>query len=878
MSLIGNPDTPASYVADYMQACVGMFGIPAGGFTSDIETYGAATNYNVESLYAAMLNSTIGRSIYAPGSSNESFATKLVDKVGGSLLSDADKAAAIDEVQALLDGGLSQAATAMAVVEFVAGLETSDETFGAVAQQFQNRIEIANYYTFSSTNPSSTLSTLTSVLSGVSNTTDVSDPADYLDTVTDPGVSTGQNFTLTTAADSIIGTTGNDTISGAVGSSTTFNVTDTISGGTGTDTFAITFDGASPAMPAATITGVEVFKIRDVGNTAALTADFNLISGETEVWNDRSTNAGGDTTFSNLATGTKVGMIGNAGATTMNKFVFGYATGTSAVNLHLADGVKQTAATGAISSASTATTMTITSTGSTATAPNTVGQIDITGDKLTSVTIDAQTALKIDGTAGNGGLLGFDSASTAATMTITGAGTANVGELDTNLDVLDASGNTGGVTATLIAAGQKVTGGSGNDTIYTLAGNTAMTQVVDAGAGTADKLIVTATTAVDTTTEGNFFKNFEVLQVQDNTSADISKISTYNTFDKIIVNQSSTNATGVTNMNATQAANITLLAAGGTGAITLDIKDASVNGQIDTLKITADDGVATTSSSFTMTAPVMTGIENLELTSNETGVTVSALTSAVGLTSVKTFGSATQTMTTGAVTFALNSVFDFSGTTGAVSFDASAATTAGLTIKGSLTAANTLKDTTLADVIVGGAKLDAITYQGGADSITLGAYGDTFSFNSISGSTKLGTAPTFKLVAADSQVKAGATGAFTAATAYDSTLTDKITGVLNPTYATNAGTKFIIDTDVAASGVTFGTSLTFGTTTVATAGDFFVLDNNANEASTVYVFQDSNGNGKIDATGDLMVMVVGSAQFTSDEFAVSSGNLVMQTT
>src|SRR5690606_32699583 len=96
--------------------------------------------------------------------------------------------------------------------------------------------------------------------------------------------------------------------------------------------------------------------------------------------------------------------------------------------------------------------------------------------------------------------------------------------------------------------------------------------------------------------------------------------------------------------------------------------------------------------------------------------------------------------------------------------------------------------------------------------------------------------------AGDSVIKGGATGAFTAATAFDATVTDVITGFDSAAWAAGAGAKFTVDTDVSATGLRFGTALTFGTTTVDQAGDFFILDNQANEASTAYVFQDTNSN------------------------------------
>lgn len=288
MSLIGNPNTPTEYVAAYSQAVVGLFGIPAGGFVADIEAFGEATGWNVESLYAALLNSSIGRSMYAPGANNQSFATNLVAKLGGSLLSADDRTAAIDAVKSLLDGGLSRASVAQQIVAFVANIDTADAVYGVVGQQFQNRIVVADYYTFQTENASTSLSTLQNVLSNVNDTTDVTDPEEVLNS--NPGITTGQTFTLTSGVDYADNTTaflnggvvpsefkftsGNETVNAAGG---TFSAADILVDNSTTDNDVLnaTLTGTSPI--AANLTNIETLKLNLAGNGAGL--DFAAITG-----------------------------------------------------------------------------------------------------------------------------------------------------------------------------------------------------------------------------------------------------------------------------------------------------------------------------------------------------------------------------------------------------------------------------------------------------------------------------------------------------------------------------------------------------------------------------------------------------------------------
>lgn len=689
---------------------------------------------------------------------------------------------------------------------------------------------------------------------------------------TAPVVVPGQTFTLTTSPDNVVGTTGNDTINGYVNTTTatvgqtTLTAADIINGGDGVDTLAWTIEGANAvgSLPAATITGVEKFSVRDLNTSSASTYDFSTVVGETDVNANRSTQ---QVTFDKLANGTSVTVTGDSSVAN-GKVLFTKVTASDAVTLNLDAGVKQAAATGAISyAASTATTATINSTG----AANTTGAIVI-GNKLTSLTINATTALTATDGAATADIIGFDAASAAATMTVTGAGKATVNLLDANLDVLNASASTGGVVAEIGALSQAITGSAtAADTITTLATGGLMTAVVDGGPSAGDILAINAAAKVANLTEGKQFKGFEILQVNSGAAGtqDAALFVTNNTFTGAIFNQSTGNATGIDNMTAAMAGNVTLKAATTGANITFGIKDAIVNGNTDTLKITADDGVATTKAAFVLDAPVMTGIENLELASNEASVTISALTAATGLTNAKFSGSADFSVTTGVVGFALNSVFDLTGVTGAATFSAAAATTTGLTVKGSLTNTNAIADSAQSDVIFGGAKQDTITLKGGSDILTLGGGADLVTLTAF-GPTSTGSAGvTFKFAAGDS-VSAAGTGAInTTATG----VTDKISGIDGDTFATTVGSKFTLDTGVlssASSTVTFGvnTAPTMGTTAVAAANGWFV---NVASANSAFAYQDTNGNSKIDA-GEFAIELVGSA-ITNSDFTVVAGNL-----
>jgi hypothetical protein len=639
---------------------------------------------------------------------------------------------------------------------------------------------------------------------------------------------------------------------------TTLTGADQINGGQGTDTLNVTFENAGGAhnFPGATITGVEVFNLRNISGQN-LTIDANNIPGATQIWADRAT---AKVIIQNLASGATAGMKGD-GVVTNGDLEFGYASGATEAKLAIDGGT--TTGNIAHNTFPGLTKFSITSTG----AANTVGTINLQGSGLfssvTELNINATTNL----TTGN--ITNF--AGTSAKINVTGtASKVNIGTLASAVKTLDASGFAGGVTAVLNSnTGIVVKGGQGNDTFTTGATITG-TASVDAGAGTADRLIV-ANTAHITAAAGALYKGFEQLQVNDGVSVDLDHLATNNNINAVIINQTA-GATGVTNMTATQAANVTVKGTGA-GVITFGVKNASNAGQIDTLKITVDDGTATTQN-VTLTTPVMTGVEKLELTAVE-NVTVNALTSATALNDVKVTGAGNVSVTTGAVDFAANTVFDFTGVTGTVTFNASAAqagaTSTGLLIKGSSTKANTITDSLKADIVQGGSGDDTFTFTGGADTITMGGGADTFNFNSVVGSNGMGTAGlTFIFASTDSVAdKDAGTGL---AKGISATKTDTIQGFDVAAFAAAAGAKFTIDTDKSATTVDVVTSaVNFGVTTVSAAYGFLVVNDTANNAA--YVFQDTNGNSIID-NGEFAIKLVGTAALTASEFSLAGGNLV----
>jgi hypothetical protein len=351
----------------------------------------------------------------------------------------------------------------------------------------------------------------------------------------------------------------------------------------GSTTFSSSLETVSTGVIAAAVPTYSV-----VDGVAAVTAassktlvDVSKIGSATEAASVLST---GEVQFSEMTT--QKGVVQGDGTLTNGDTAFTYKSSATSTDTEVQKGVTA----GDITvTASGALTSTVTSIGS----KNTVGAVTL--DKATSVTIDAQAAFTASSIAVD--------ATSKATLTVSGAGAASVGTLAAGFDTVNASSNSGGVTAGIGASVDTVfTGSTGNDTITASTSDTiASTEklAVDAGAGTADTLVIAASNDVDAADIGARYTNFEVMSVV--ASQDVSLVSG---ISSILTDG---DAFTVSGLNATNAVNITASDADGlVDDMTFSFKDGS--GTSDAVSITVTDKTSTAN----------IGIDDLTLTDIET--------------------------------------------------------------------------------------------------------------------------------------------------------------------------------------------------------------------------------------------------------------------
>lgn len=566
----------------------------------------------------------------------------------------------------------------------------------------------------------------------------------------------------------------------------------------------LTTSGTVTVAPAiAVVEGVPV----SGGVAIPLTVNAANFTGATDFNSNLSTGA---VTFTGLVAGQSVGKIGGSADLS---FTHGATVAAGVLNISAGSTAGAITQTGA-----GITSDTINSTG----AANTVGAIVLSGTANAALTINATTALTTTG------ITGMVSAANTATITVSGvaantstSGAVNLGTLQTAIGTLNASGLTvGGVSAIMSNGAIVVTGGTGNDFI-TSAGSTFLTTgTLNAGAGTGDRL--TLTSDVATLAQGNKYLGFEVIGLAAGAAQDMDLLATNNTFTGMRV---AAGTVAATNVNAATAANVLVL---GNSTLTVGVKGALTPGQADTVNLTVSDGVAGLTV-FTLTTPVLAGVENLGLIATDS-ITVSSLASATALTNLNVSGAGNVVVTTGTNTLQTNFALNAGTATGNLTFDATNSSVNGFSVVGS-SGINT---------ITGGAQVFAVnlaasTAKADIALITSATGGSlTLANATITGFTNSANVLVGDKVDVLNTGAVGGTAVAVAASSTDATVSAALsaTGILTFTgtgaAAATLATKIAIATEAAYGGATINRISAF-----EHAGNTYIVENGDTNAGFI---------------------------------------------
>lgn len=531
-------------------------------------------------------------------------------------------------------------------------------------------------------------------------------------TVFDTSITSVNNsFTLTTAIESITGTTSDDVISAyidASGTTDTLNAGDNVNGAAGNDTLLITVNGADAGgFPIATIAGIETISIRETGGVAG-SYDLGLISDETTVVNNKSSD---DVSFTNITFGTRLIVVGDSVNTNANtKF-------DNATDLTFKDGVKG----GNVTRTATGGTVTLYSVG----AENVLDTLDLdSATALNGLTINASTNFTAT--------LSVDYAANS-TLTVTGAAAKvdlSGAALSAAITNVYAANFSGGVMVQVNQADKiadtSFTGGNGDDTldIGKVKYNTGLK--VDGALGV-DTLKISDQDTLSATTVGNI-TNFERLEMVDDNdgSVDNFDVSLLKGITTIQIDADSVGDGYVlNNLSTSQAMNV-IIAGNQTVAPVINVTNATLIGNIDTLGLTIDAGE--TGNAVTLSGINALGVELINVNAVD-NFTAKSLIGLPALAIMTISGRGDINLTTGKLQLNLNSTIDATASTGMITVDASDATTTsatitGISIKGSLSQANFLTGSAQPDILTGGAGADLLNGGAGNDTLSGGANAD----------------------------------------------------------------------------------------------------------------------------------------------------------
>jgi len=549
-------------------------------------------------------------------------------------------------------------------------------------------------------------------------------------------ITQGTTITFTSASETLTGTENNDTFLASASDtnlpSDTFNAGDTIDGKGGNDSLNLTVSGTNINFNAAVaaVSNIETINTRAVLSTSTTTTTLQASNfiGATEFYADRATSA---VVISALETGQAGGIKGN-GSVANGTLNLNYVNSATAGIINVSGGTTQ----GIITQ--TGTGITSNTLNSTGTASNILNSITLSGTANNALTINAQANLD------SGNITGFTG--TESTITITGsaqniAATAtqeamasvNIGTAEANtIKTIDASGLTNGGLGVWLNnnAAIAVTGGTGNDSIIT--GTVLTTGNVNAADGDADLLTVSNTAHLASSTLGAKYTNFEVLRVFDGVSVDMDNIGGITSVE---IMDAVSNTTGFTNLSAIQAGNIQVFTAD--GRMEASVKGAAINGQLDTVTMTFDNGNTTTREDINNSGSTIIS-QNVEIFNFVAvdHIEISNTQQMKDWTAINFSGEGDIDLTTGSQSIIANSILT-STTTGNATIDAQDSSNFGINVTtGSGNDTIKMANIDLADVINTGAG-DDIIYANGSG--TVGAEGDNLTTDIITSGTGLDT-------------------------------------------------------------------------------------------------------------------------------------------
>ena len=172
-----------------LQLSVAMFDAAPGVVLGEQMASIVNSGKSIEELAAIMDDTTYfteGMGYYPNLMTDQQFAAKFLDTLVGDLVSADNKAWVVDELVNWIQAS-SRGEAIWYAAEILASVPESDPNFGAAAAQFNNKVEVATYYTLEHWGTATELSELQAVIANVTDDDASIDAAIAVIDGTDPG-------------------------------------------------------------------------------------------------------------------------------------------------------------------------------------------------------------------------------------------------------------------------------------------------------------------------------------------------------------------------------------------------------------------------------------------------------------------------------------------------------------------------------------------------------------------------------------------------------------------------------------------------------------------------------------------------------------------
>ena len=385
---------------------VGMFGAaPGASVLSDlVASYEAGAT--IKQIAANLANTTEFTGIFPTFLTNEEFATKVVNQLVGSEVVQAEKDAAVTTLVGMLNGGASRTDVFVDAIAAVDALQSTNAAWANAGAAFDNKVEVAVYYSVEKQLSGASLQALQNVVASVtSSAASVTSAKASVDNVQNPG----STFSFTTGVDALVGASADDVFNATVTStSATLGALDTVDGGAGNDTMNVVETGvaanADYVLPTGlSIKNVETLKVTTngaLGTLAGTNFDVSAIAGLTSFV--------GAAAGAGTATGSEIKAAGTTDVTLT-------VAGANAATVNGGKDVHVNAGTGGV------TTIAGLASGTSSASVKGGGNVVVSGNSMKSLTLDAIAGTTAGFTSTGGATVTVKNQTSALATTVTNA-------------------------------------------------------------------------------------------------------------------------------------------------------------------------------------------------------------------------------------------------------------------------------------------------------------------------------------------------------------------------------------------------------------------------------------------------------------------------